>query len=49
MTFSRLDLFLAVLTFRIFFLGGTVICLALAIRAYRLANRKFAAPGTAEG
>ena len=44
LTFSLLYLFLALLTFRVFFLAGTLTCLALAIRAYRLANRKFPAP-----
>ncbi len=43
LTFSLLYLFLAVLTFRVFFLAGTLTCLALALRAYRLANRKFPA------
>ncbi len=47
LTFSLLYLFLALLTFRVFFLAGTLTCLALALRAYRLANRKFPAPGPA--
>lgn len=38
-----LYVFLFVLTWRIFFLGGTLTCWALTLRAYRLANRKFAA------
>lgn len=41
LTFSMLYLFLTLLTFRVFFLAGTLTCLALALRAYRLANRKF--------
>lgn len=44
LTFGLLYLFLALLTFRVFFLAGTLTCLALAIRACRLANRKFSAP-----
>ena len=43
LTFSLLYLFLTLLTFRIFFLAGALTCLALALRAYRLANRKFPA------
>jgi hypothetical protein len=39
--FSLVYLFLALLTFRVFFLAGALTCLALALRAYRLANRKF--------
>ncbi len=41
LAWSLLYLFLTVLTWRIFFLAGTLTCLALGIRAYRLANRKF--------
>ncbi len=48
LTFSLLYLFLALLTFRLFFLAGTLTCLALALRAYRLANRKFVAQGAAQ-
>ncbi len=47
LAFSLLYLFLTLLTFRIFFLAGTLTCLALALRAYRLANRKFPAAGAA--
>ena len=47
--FAMLYLFLAVLTFRLFFLAGTVTCLAVCLRAYRLANRKFEAPKLAGG
>ncbi len=39
--FALLYLFLAVLTFRLFFLAGAVTCLAVCLRSYRLANRKF--------
>jgi hypothetical protein len=42
LTFALLCFFLTLLTFRIFFLAGTLTCLALALRAYWLANRKFA-------
>lgn len=45
LVFTLLYLFLAFLTFRLFFLGGAVTCLALSLRAYRLANRKFKADG----
>jgi hypothetical protein len=38
--FSLLCLLLAILTFRLFFLGGMSTCLALALRHWRLANRK---------
>ncbi len=48
LTFSLLYLFLAVLTFRIFFLAGSLTCLALGLRAYRLANRKFRAERIAQ-
>jgi hypothetical protein len=40
-----LYLFLFALTWRIFFLAGTLTCWALTLRAYRLANRKFSARG----
>jgi hypothetical protein len=43
LAFSLVYLFLALLTFRIFFLAGALVCLSLALRAYRLANRKFPA------
>ena len=39
--FSLLYFVFTLLTLRIFFLAGTLTCLALALRAYRLANRKF--------
>ncbi len=42
--FALLLLFLTILTWRIFFLAGAMTCLALTLRAYRLANRKFPAP-----
>jgi hypothetical protein len=42
--FSLLFLFLAVLTWRLFFLAGVLTCLSFAIRHNRLANRK--PPGT---
>jgi hypothetical protein len=41
LTFSLLFFLLTVLTFRIFFLAGALTCLAVALRAYWLANRKF--------
>ncbi len=41
LAFSLLYLFITLMAFRIFFLAGTLTCLALALRAYRLANRKF--------
>ncbi len=41
LTFAALYLSLALLTFRVFFLGGVLTCLSLAFRAYRLANRRF--------
>ncbi len=41
LVFSLLYFFLTLLTLRVFFLAGALTCLALAIRAYRLANRKF--------
>jgi hypothetical protein len=43
LAFSLVYLFLALLTFRIFFVAGALVCLSLALRAYRLANRKFPA------
>ncbi len=43
LAFSLLFLFLFLLTWRIFFAAGMFTCLVLAIRAYRLANRKFPA------
>jgi hypothetical protein len=42
LVWSLLFLLLFVLTWRIFFLAGTITCLSLSLRAYRLANRKFA-------
>lgn len=47
--FGLLYLFLFVLTWRIFFLAGTLVCWTLTLRAYRLANRKFPAPGAVRG
>jgi small-conductance mechanosensitive channel len=47
--FAVLYLFLAVMTLRPFFLAGTITCLAVCLRAYRLANRKFEAPKIANG
>ncbi len=50
--FALLYLFLAFLTWRVFFLMGALTCLALATRHYRLANRKLpsAAPArTSDG
>ncbi len=44
LTFALLCLFLTLLTWRIFFLAGALVCISLALRAYRLANRKFPAP-----
>jgi Flp pilus assembly protein TadB len=41
LTFGLLCLFLTLLTWRIFFLAGALSCFSLALRAYRLANRKF--------
>lgn len=41
LTFAALYLLLALLTYRIFFLGGVLTCLSIAMRGYRLANRKF--------
>jgi hypothetical protein len=46
-TFGLLYLFLALLTLRIFFFAGAATCIALALRAYRLAYRKFPAAGIA--
>ena len=42
--FGLLYFFLMFLTWRIFFLAGALACLGLALRAYRLANRKFPVP-----
>ncbi len=42
-TFSVIYLFLVILTWRVFFLGGALACLTMAVRAYRLANREFPA------
>jgi hypothetical protein len=39
-TFCLLYIFLAFLTWRLFFLAGTLACLSLAVRHSRLANRK---------
>ena len=44
LVWGLLYLFLFLLTWRIFFLGGALVCSALALRAYRLANRKFKTP-----
>jgi len=49
LTFSLVFLFVFLLTWRIFFVAGALTCLAIAIRAYRLANRKFAAAEIAHG
>jgi hypothetical protein len=49
LVFSLLYFFLTLLTFRVFFLAGGLTCLALAIRAYRLANRKFKVGVTPSG
>ena len=48
LAFGLIFLFLTVLTWRIFFLAGAMTCLAVSLRAYRLANRKFPTPAPAE-
>ncbi len=45
-TFSLLYLSLTLLTWRLFFLAGTLTCLSLAIRHYRLANRILPQPAS---
>jgi hypothetical protein len=47
LAFSLLYLLLTLLTFRVFFLAGVLTCLAICVRAYRLANRKFPPKGNA--
>ncbi len=47
LAFGLFYLFLTLLTWRVFFLAGALMCLGLAIRAHRLANRKFPIPEAA--
>lgn len=49
MVWGLLYLALFLLTWRIFFLAGALTCGALALRAYRLANRKFTSPAPPTG
>ncbi len=47
LAFSLLFFFFFLLTWRIFFVAGTLTCTLLALRAWRLANRKFPPPNEA--